>query len=616
MKQFILIGLLLSLLFINFEIGKGNESVSLQIIYPASNEILQLTGKPFYLLGNINVQNALLRVNNIETQIDPDGAFLVYTDPLLFEENGIEKGKFIFEVTFNGQKQTIEKVYNIHKRIETTPIDVLDIDKRWDNSPSQNLTVEVNETVTIEVKSAPELDLYYRVEGFVENFPLYETKIVNKYLRQDAIFGEGFSGINDTVYGIYRGSFIVTKQINNATITVEGKNKNGGRVAYQLPGKISTLSESLPLVVKTKYDSNRIVGRYGNGLGYSLFLEEGIRLLVTGKEGSSYKCKLSKDESIFVNEKSIEILPPGTAIPHSTVDIVRTSDNDKNVNIQLGFTERLPYKIVQENFPQSLKLIVYNVTSNIDFIFYDKKSDFVKEITWNQPKENVLEVIIFLNQKTHWGYDAFYDGNIFNLRINKPAKRNSTFLFFGNQLKGRTIVLDPGHKPETGAVGPRGTLERDVNFAITKKLEKLLKDNGANVFLTHNGEGLSLINRKKRVNSFNTEMSISIHNNAVPQNVNPLKHNGTSVYYYYRQAFPLAKIIHSNFVKNLGLNDFGLYWDNLYMCRIPESISLLVEPAFMIIPSQEKNLLDDNFQQKIAELLLNSIEQFYEEYSE
>ncbi len=159
-------------------------------------------------------------------------------------------------------------------------------------------------------------------------------------------------------------------------------------------------------------------------------------------------------------------------------------------------------------------------------------------------------------------------------------------------------------------------MERDINFAISQKLEELLIDKGAKVFLTHNGEGIPLTSRKSRVNSFNAEISISIHNNAVPQNVDPTLHNGTSVYYYYRQALPLAKFIHSNFVKNLGLKDFGLYWDNLYMCRIPESISLLVEPAFMIIPSQEKKLLDVEYQRLIAEQLLKSIEQFYEEYAE
>jgi N-acetylmuramoyl-L-alanine amidase len=78
----------------------------------------------------------------------------------------------------------------------------------------------------------------------------------------------------------------------------------------------------------------------------------------------------------------------------------------------------------------------------------------------------------------------------------------------------------------------------------------------------------------------------------------------------------LAEFIHKNFLNNLGLKDFGLYWDNLYMCRIPESISLLVEPAFMMLPEQEKLLLTDDFQNKIAKSIFDAINKFYEEYAE
>ncbi|GAB6282903.1 MAG: hypothetical protein STSR0008_16530 [Ignavibacterium sp.] len=176
--------------------------------------------------------------------------------------------------------------------------------------------------------------------------------------------------------------------------------------------------------------------------------------------------------------------------------------------------------------------------------------------------------------------------------------------------------MDPGHSPDFGAVGPRGTKEKDVNLQITLKLKKMLENQGAKVFLTHSGEGISLRERKGKVNSFSPEISISIHNNAVPDGVDPIKHNGSSVYYYYPQAKPLAEFIHNNFLNNLGLIDFGFYWDNLYMSRIPESISLLVEPAFMMIPEQEKLLQTDDFQNKIAKSIFDAINKFYEEYAE
>ena len=47
------------------------------------------------------------------------------------------------------------------------------------------------------------------------------------------------------------------------------------------------------------------------------------------------------------------------------------------------------------------------------------------------------------------------------------------------------VVLDPGHGGfDPGKVGTKGTLEKDINLAIAKKVEKLLADNGYVVSMT------------------------------------------------------------------------------------------------------------------------------------
>jgi len=491
----------------------------------------------------------------------------------------------------------------------------LEIDNSWGVFPSINLIVQLGDYVEVEVKATPGADANFIIEGMKEKFPMRETKIVNKYYWGDAVFGQGFKGLNDTVAGIYKGGIRLNKELKNALLKVNIVHKTLGTISATAPGKISVMNNSIPEVVSIKYDPNKVTGRYGSGKGYSLFLDEGIKLEVIGKIGSWYKAKLSNSEVLFIPDTSVEKLPVGTPIPLGSIYIIRTEDSEKSVAISLGLNEKLPYRVTQPN-SSTLELLVYNVTSNIDWIFYDRKNDFIKEIKWDQPEEGVLHLNIFLNQKTHWGYSASYEDNLLKLKINKPAKRNSTFLLWGNQLDGRIISIDPGHEPDYGAIGPRKTREKDVNMKISLKLKEMLENAGAKVYLTHSGEGLSLRERKAKVTSFNPEISISIHNNAVPQGVNPIEYNGSSVYYYYSQALPLTKLIHKNLLDNLGLKDFGLYWDNLYMCRIPESISLLIEPAFMIVPEQEELLLTDEFQMKIAKSIFNSLEKFYEEYSQ
>jgi len=61
------------------------------------------------------------------------------------------------------------------------------------------------------------------------------------------------------------------------------------------------------------------------------------------------------------------------------------------------------------------------------------------------------------------------------------------------------VVIDPGHGGEDpGAVGRRGTLEKNVVLGIAKKLQRILKKRGYEAFLTRKGDYfISLKNRGK-----------------------------------------------------------------------------------------------------------------------
>ncbi len=66
----------------------------------------------------------------------------------------------------------------------------------------------------------------------------------------------------------------------------------------------------------------------------------------------------------------------------------------------------------------------------------------------------------------------------YRLYRSSPARLELRFLPSG--LKGKTIVLDPGHGgEETGAVGVRGNLEKDVNLAVALMLKPMLEQAGA-----------------------------------------------------------------------------------------------------------------------------------------
>jgi N-acetylmuramoyl-L-alanine amidase len=113
---------------------------------------------------------------------------------------------------------------------------------------------------------------------------------------------------------------------------------------------------------------------------------------------------------------------------------------------------------------------------------------------------------------------------------------------------------------------------------------------------------------------YDADLFISIHNNALPDGVNPFENNGTSSYYYHPHSINLAKQIHRQMIKETGLDDYGLYHGNLAVNRPTQYPAVLVECAFMILPEQEALIKNKKFHKKVAKAITTGIETFLKEY--
>ncbi len=80
----------------------------------------------------------------------------------------------------------------------------------------------------------------------------------------------------------------------------------------------------------------------------------------------------------------------------------------------------------------------------------------------------------------------------------------------------KVVVIDPGHGGEDpGAVGRRGTFEKDVVLRIAKQLQRILQKRGYQAFLTRKGDYyISLRNRGKIAREYGADIFISIHADA------------------------------------------------------------------------------------------------------
>lgn len=180
-----------------------------------------------------------------------------------------------------------------------------------------------------------------------------------------------------------------------------------------------------------------------------------------------------------------------------------------------------------------------------------------------------------------------------------------------------TIIIDAGHGGEDGgAVGKDGTLEKDINLSISKKLQQFLLNSGFNVKMIRDSdisiydEGLTHIKEKKvsdlknRLNIVNqneNNLLISIHQNKFPEN----KYNGAQV--FYSQNSPKSKELAENIKKSItgflqpnNTREIKPATKDIYLLHNCKNVAVLIECGFLSNESELQKLNNEDYQSKIA----------------
>ena len=103
---------------------------------------------------------------------------------------------------------------------------------------------------------------------------------------------------------------------------------------------------------------------------------------------------------------------------------------------------------------------------------------------------------------------------------------------------------------------------------------------------------------------------LSIHTNALPDNMNPLENTGTSIYYYYPQAKALADAIMKNMNEQLPFSNDKVRKGSLAVVRNTNALSVLIEVAYLINPEDNAKLLDKDIQKDSAKAIADGLEEF------
>jgi N-acetylmuramoyl-L-alanine amidase len=173
--------------------------------------------------------------------------------------------------------------------------------------------------------------------------------------------------------------------------------------------------------------------------------------------------------------------------------------------------------------------------------------------------------------------------------------------------------VDPGHPP-AGATGPTGLREAEANLGVALELRRMLEEGGAKVLMTRTEDTpVELWPRVKLSEAADADLLISVHNNALPDGINPFTNSGTSVYYNHPRSVPLARAIQRELVRRLGLRDLGIGRGDLALVRATWMPSVLTEGLFMMLPEQEAALRTEEGRRLYAVAILDGVRRFLRE---
>ncbi|MDQ6106304.1 N-acetylmuramoyl-L-alanine amidase [Staphylococcus epidermidis] len=186
--------------------------------------------------------------------------------------------------------------------------------------------------------------------------------------------------------------------------------------------------------------------------------------------------------------------------------------------------------------------------------------------------------------------------------LNIPADQS----LLSNPLKGKTIVLDPGHGgSDQGASSstPSKSLEKNYTLKTAKELKKLLNKEGAHVKMTRsNDKYVSLDDRNIKGDAF-----ISIHNDALDSS----NANGVTVYWFKDKQESLAQTLNSAIQKKALLTNRGSRQQNYQVLRQTDIPAVLLELGYISNPTDESMINDQLHRQVVEQAIVDGLKQYF-----
>jgi len=227
------------------------------------------------------------------------------------------------------------------------------------------------------------------------------------------------------------------------------------------------------------------------------------------------------------------------------------------------------------------------------------------------------------------------------------------------RLEIKTVIIDPGHGgKDYGKVGVTGTLEKDVNLEIARRIrERLEQELGVKTVLTREDDRLlSLTQRTEIANQMDGDLFISIHcnswfseetggfeayflspaktdydravaaaENAADEFANVKSDAGNDIQFilwdvvqneFINESSHFAELVQKAMSDRLEVRNRGVKQAGFTVLQGARMPAVLIETAFLSNPGEEKLLLTESFREQVTDGILEAVRRFRERFEQ
>ena len=361
---------------------------------------------------------------------------------------------------------------------------------------------------------------------------------------------------------------------------------------------------------------------------------------------------------------TLVIAPPVMA---GDINGLRFWKDPEKTRLVFDVSKEVDYKLTPLTKPHRLVIDFSSSTLKTDLNEVSFPKELVSKIRSSQSKER-LRIVLDLTHEVSFRdfalkpYQKYGHRLVVDMReinVKKQAVKTAESVI---KQKNRDIIvaIDAGHGGEDpGAVGKKKTLEKSVNFEVTKRLAKLInKEKGFKAYLTRTGDYyVGLEQRTKLARKNKADLLVSLHADGFKDSkvrgasVWVLSPNGAntemgkwleqrerssdllggveslqnkdrlvaevlldlSMHYSVGESIKAAeevrKQLKSKKIKMHGKG--GLRKAAFMVLRMPDIPAMLIEMAFISNPQDEKLLRTSKHQNKLAKALFTGIKKYF-----